>query len=476
MLGSLRSRLLVSYLVMGGILLSVVGLSLLLIIINGSIGKELVSRRLRDIINQVPQQELDTLGSLPHDKLQPAVRRLGDINQVRTLVLDEELQILADSRVLLNATTEHELMQEISQISPDNVSAGMVRSWVWVGRQISATRTLVLLAQRPAIRALYFLVDDLIKPVFQAALLALFLAIILAWFISRQVTQPLNETVAVSRDIAMGNYDRKLPESGPDEVRELVQAINEMAERVQASQQMERDFVSNVSHELKTPLTSIQGFAQAIMDGTAAEGPARKHAAGVILQEAQRMHRLVRDLLDLARLNAGQVTFQRLPVPMADLVQGVVDRLRFKADEKQLELELNLQQLPQVVGDGDRLAQVVTNLIDNAIKYTPDGGALRITGQVGPGIMQLHVCDSGPGIPEEEQSRIFERFYRGARTRSGSRGKGVGLGLAISNEIVRAHAGELTVSSAPAQGSCFTLQLPIIHPGDKTMIRRRDGR
>ncbi len=246
-----------------------------------------------------------------------------------------------------------------------------------------------------------------------------------------------------------------------------------MVERVRSTQQGQRDFVANVSHEMKTPLTSIQGFAQAILDGTASDSQAQQHAASVIHEESGRLTRLVDDLLDLARLDAGQVTFAHAEVDLNALVARVIDRLSLRAGEKSIQLENGVRGLPAITGDGDRLAQVLTNLIDNAIKHTPVGGRVTIRGEGRGDQVRVHVEDSGPGIPPDELPRIFERFYQVDKARRGGEGRGSGLGLAISREIVQAHGGRLEAASAPGRGSRFTVTLPAGLPSDSTLSRRK---
>lgn len=258
------------------------------------------------------------------------------------------------------------------------------------------------------------------------------------------------------------------------EVQELAIAFNEMVTQVQTSQQIQKEFLANVSHELKTPLTSIQGFAQAMLDGTVEDSESRDHAAKVIYEETDRLGRLVEDLLDLARLDAGQIEFDRHPVDLSILLQSIVDRMSLSAAEKSVQLERDLDGLAPMIGDGDRLAQVFTNLLDNAIKHTPEGGTVRLHGETEAGWISIHVDDSGRGIPNEDLSHIFERFYQVDKARRGGKGRGVGLGLAISRQIVEAHGGRLVAQSAIGKGSRFTVQMPIVQPFDETLIHQPD--
>jgi signal transduction histidine kinase len=244
-----------------------------------------------------------------------------------------------------------------------------------------------------------------------------------------------------------------------------------MARQVRASRDAQRDFVANVSHELKTPLTSIQGYSQAILDGTAADPETVRRSAAIIHDEAERMRRMVAELLDLARIETGQIVMRREPLDLRLLLENLVERFRLRADEAGVELTAQVEELPSVAGDGDRLAQVFANLLDNALKFTPQGGrvalaAKRLTpsgvrrrGRAWPLAVEVAVSDSGPGIPPEDLPRVFERFYQVDKSRkhTGS----VGLGLAITREIVEAHGGTIQAESIEGLGTRFTVTLPV---------------
>ncbi len=306
-------------------------------------------------------------------------------------------------------------------------------------------------------------------PLFTRAGLAAFVfAILLAAWMSHWIASPLREISRAAESVSQGNY-QQIPPQGPDEVKALAESFNEMVARVQATQQSQRDFVANVSHELKTPLTSIQGFAQAIEDGTVRDQPGIQKAAGIILTEADRMYRLVVDLLDLARLDAGTADLDRKAVELEEMLSQVVKQFLPQAAESKIKLRLDVRDLPTFIGDRDRLAQVFTNLIDNAIKHTPAGG--RILVEAGPDRSEvlIKVEDTGVGIPAGDLSRIFERFYQVDKSREKKELRGAGLGLAISKQIIEAHGGTISVSSEPGQGTIFLVRIPIVTSDDETI-------
>jgi signal transduction histidine kinase len=306
----------------------------------------------------------------------------------------------------------------------------------------------------------------------QAALIALFLAVILSLLIGQWIARPMKKVADGARRMAAGHFE-PIPPSGPRETRQLAEAFNEMAHQVRSSQDSQREFIANVSHELKTPLTSIQGFAQAILDGAAQTPEALQQAAGVIFNEAERMHRLVMDLLVLARLEAGTADLQRAPVDLSMLLRSVCDKFKLQAEKLQVTMQCDLGVVPNVIGDGDRLAQVFTNLVDNALKYSPTNGQVQLSASQLDTVVIIKVKDNGPGIAPDDQRRIFERFFQVDKSRRGGSGRGVGLGLAISRQIVQAHNGQIWVESMLGQGSTFVVSLPVIRPDDQTLNTRR---
>lgn len=238
--------------------------------------------------------------------------------------------------------------------------------------------------------------------------------------------------------------------------------FNDMIDRTQASQRSQREFVANVSHELKTPLTSVQGFAQALLDGTAELQDARLQAAQIIYDEAGRMHRMVLDLLDLARLNSRTADLKIESVSLPALLNAVVGKFQPQSQQAGVSVRVNAAEgTPSVPGDGDRLAQVFTNLVDNALKFTPAGGQVLLSISSKENEVIVEVSDSGRGIPEAVLPHIFDRFYQADPARGGGEKHGAGLGLAIVKEIIQAHGGRINVRSRMGQGSTFEIALPL---------------
>lgn len=228
------------------------------------------------------------------------------------------------------------------------------------------------------------------------------------------------------------------------------------------NEQMRREFVANVSHELRTPLTNIRSYAETIMDSGDEMPPAlRGNFLGVIVSEADRMTRIVQDLLTLSKFDYGKMEMNIARFPFAKAVSGVYEAVALDAQNHGHQLTLHLpEHLPEVDGDRERIEQVIMNIVSNAIKYTPDGGRIDITAGVSGQQVFVRIADNGIGIPEKDLPRLFERFYRVDKARSRASG-GTGLGLSIAKEILNQHHGDITIDSVYGKGTTVTIMLPI---------------
>jgi signal transduction histidine kinase len=353
------------------------------------------------------------------------------------------------------------LLNRNSQVAVDTTG----KAWLYTFSRLPDGRVLVVAAPRPPkVPVLNIFTDELLLPIVQGGLIALLLSLVLAFALSRWVADPLQQVVVAARNYPSDGMKPVSPR-GPREVQDLTRAFNSMVARVHSTQKSQRDFVANVSHELKTPLTSIQGFAQAILDDTANTPEARQQAAQIIYSEAGRMHRMALDLLDLARLEAGTADLKMSPVDMSMLLRTIIERFTPQAQRAGVNLQLNLpDDLPTLTGDGDRLAQVFTNLVDNALKFTPAGGQITLAAQGARSEMEISITDTGTGVPPEALPRLFERFYQADPSRAGGETaavrRGAGLGLAIVQEIVQAHGGRISVRSEVGHGTTFVIHMP----------------
>ncbi|MBI2709450.1 MAG: HAMP domain-containing histidine kinase [Actinobacteria bacterium] len=278
-----------------------------------------------------------------------------------------------------------------------------------------------------------------------AAGLTLVLAVVVGVALSRAVTAPLRRAEAATQRIAAGDLTVRVPEPGTggrsDELRDLTRSINAMAEALERSQGLERQFLLSISHDLRTPLTSIRGWAEAIEDGTA---PDARTAAAVVLSEARRLERLVRDLLDLARLQSRRFTFEPRPVAVGELVALAAEGLRPEAEDAGVALAVSGDGGTRAVADPDRLAQIVANLVENGLRFAAT--AVWVSTLVEPATVAVTVTDDGPGIAAEDLPYVFERLYV-ARSRPVRKESGSGLGLAIVRELVTAMGGTVHAES-----------------------------
>lgn len=287
-------------------------------------------------------------------------------------------------------------------------------------------------------------------------LVAATVAGLLLWW---SLYRPMARVTGGIRAVSRGDFKERVPVSGPSEVRALAVDVNTMADSVEASQRTLREFLANVSHELKTPLTSIRGFSQALLDGTLGTPEERARAAGVIDTESRRLLHLVGELMDLSRIESGQQPMAIADVRVSELLAHVREVFALRAGELRFTFDVLATTDAVAAADFDRVEQVLGNLVDNAFRHSPEGGRVEIGARPSAsGFVEVFVRDEGPGIAPEDLPHVFDRFYRSADETAGS---GAGLGLAISREIVRAHGGDITAESPPEGGSVFSFTLPL---------------
>ena len=294
----------------------------------------------------------------------------------------------------------------------------------------------------------------------RAAGAAVIVAVVISLLFSRRILHPLRDMTQASQRIAEGHYDERVKVSGADELGQLAERFNQMAEKLGQVEAMRRQLIGYVSHELRTPLTAIKGSLEGLMDGVL---PAADETYQQIHQEADRLNRLVDDLQELSRVEAGAYELDLRPTPVAPLLETVVKRFRQPFEAKRVRLDLNLPaDMPPVLADEHRLLQVLTNLTGNALMYTPAGGAVTISAARANGTVQFTVRDTGAGIAPEHLSHIFDRFYRVDKSRSRAAGGGSGIGLTIAKYLVEAHGGKIWVESeGKDKGSVFSFTLPV---------------
>ena len=286
-----------------------------------------------------------------------------------------------------------------------------------------------------------------------------------AWFLSRRILAPVEQMTGIAERISASNLSERIDQSRiKSELGRLAQVLNQMFGRLQASFERQARFTADASHELRTPTSVV--LAQSELALAKQRSPEEyQEALGACYRAAKRMESLVDGLLTLARIDAGQLEIRHEPVDLRQVVENSVALLKPLADQKQIELKCDLQTV-QVTGDAERLGQVVANLVNNAITYNREGGQVRLHLVAEEHNAVLTVSDTGIGIGESDLPRVFERFYRVDKARTGNSG-GIGLGLAICQEIVRSHGGMIDVASVVGEGTTFTVRLPLRPPGSK---------
>lgn len=299
------------------------------------------------------------------------------------------------------------------------------------------------------------------ESLFIAVIVATLVALIASFIFSRNIVAPVRSMTTASGRIAEGRYDERVELRGDDELTQLAQSFNQMAEQLEQVEAMRRQLIGDVAHELRTPLTAIKGSAEALMDGIL---PASDETYGQIHAEAERLSRLVDDLQELSRVESRAIHLDVHAVDSTSLIQTVMKRLQIQSDEKRVALNFELLRQPiHILADGDRTIQVLTNLMGNALQYTPENGNITVAVErdKDKNEARFSIKDTGDGIPAEHLARIFDRFYRVDKSRSRVRG-GSGIGLTIAKHLVEAQGGRIWAESAGKnQGSVFIFTLPL---------------
>jgi signal transduction histidine kinase len=312
--------------------------------------------------------------------------------------------------------------------------------------------------------------DDALNGAFRAALAqalfvaggaATFVALLVSLFVAERIARPVRHMLAATRRIAAGHYAERVavePGNAGDEIGQLADSFNDMAASLEQTERRRLDLIADISHELRTPIATMEGYLEGLLDGVVEASP---QTWALLHGEAGRLRRLVEDLRELSRAEARQIALAIRPVAPEAIVQRTLDRLRPQFAEKGLTLRSRVpDNLPPVAADEDRAVQVLTNLLTNALRYTPAPGEVSVTVSSASEVVTFAVTDTGIGFAPEQASQLFERFYRVDKSRSRALG-GSGIGLTIAQALVEAMHGQITATSAgPGQGSTFTFTLP----------------
>jgi signal transduction histidine kinase len=476
MLGSLRARLIVSFALVVALAVFLAGAGALFLLRDKQ-QQTAVERygRLAEPLNDRVARLLGAGRSLEEVKVE--LRQRATDSDVRILLLDQDLQVTFDS------AGDQLRGKYILSFAGDRVKAadsGGV-SYKWADFDGENTH-LTLFASPPRPEDATFTATsydaiiaipqsklasawlDLVPRLALAGAIALSVSFVVSFFISRSISGPLARITAASKQMAGGNYDVHIPIKGEDEVGRLAEAFNQMALEVNTSQRMMKDLLANVSHELKTPLTSIQGFSQAMVDGVVSSADDVKEYSRTIHEESNRMRALVDDLMLLSQIESGQVSMHHAHVDIRQLLDRTIERFQWAIRDAGIESRLRVEPIADVHGDERRLEQVFSNLLQNAVRHTPHGGTITVSARtLAGGHVSIGVHNTGSVIPREDLPRVFERFFQVDRART-RKGGSSGLGLSIVTEIVEAHGGTVRALSSEAGGTEFI----VILPGERT--------
>jgi len=290
------------------------------------------------------------------------------------------------------------------------------------------------------------------------ALIGAVIALFLGIFLSRTITRPIRELTQATHAVSQGNLSQQVPVRTKDELGNLANAFNKMSSELSRSVNARKQMTADIAHELRTPLSLILGHAEAVHDDVL---PPTKENFEIIREEATRLEHLVNDLRTLSLADAGELSINRQTVDPGGLLEEIASHYQYQTRKKNIRLDLDIaSSLPSLEVDPGRMTQVLTNILDNATRHTPEGGNITLAAKQAGNTIELSIKDSGPGLPKEEAERIFERFYRVDASRQREDG-GSGLGLAIAKSIVQAHNGQLAAKSEPGKGLKVTIILPI---------------
>jgi len=388
--------------------------------------------------------------------------------QLRITIIDSQGVVLCDSAADAGPMENHGRRPEIVEARAAGVGSTIRFSktvkyqllYVAIPMDVTADEHWVVRTAIPLAS-----IDGLLREVFHklfAVITLLFAALsLVSIFLFRKINPPLDEIRRGAERFAQGRFDSRLPEYQVREIDQLAKTLNLMAGRLERLENLRREFVANVSHELKTPVTTIKGFTETLMEGAKSDADDLDRFLEIISRQTDRLAAIIDDLLTLSRLESAPLS-EVLALDWHDLchiLHSCEEICHARAEEKGIDIQVTCREPTRVLVDNSLLTQAVVNLVDNAIKYSPERTTVTLKASVDAGHILISVTDEGPGIQDIHLSRLFERFYRADKARSRKLG-GTGLGLAIVKHIANVHQGEVDVISKVGTGSTFTIRLP----------------
>ena len=399
--------------------------------------------------------------------VQPVIERMGQISEEWMILASGEGHIVADSHgELIGQRVGKDWGAPTAHIAQHGTTVGVLYAgssgWTALPRgralQAGAKTSRPLPSSPPGVdpgsRAF---LSSLNRTLLLVTVVAGVIAVLLSLFLSRRILGPVEALTAAARRMGGGDLSERVEVQSKDEIGQLAASFNDMAEGLTRLETLRRNMVTDVAHELRTPLANIRGYLEAFRDGVIAPEP---EAVDSVHEEAMLLSHLVDDLQELSLAEAGQLRLDRRPVALGEVLARVMGASRSQAMAGGIALHLDLpEDLPRVKADPQRIEQIMGNLLSNAMAHTPSGGEVVATAQSREGEVEISLRDTGEGIPAEHLPHVFERFYRADPSRSRTTG-GTGLGLAIVKQLVEAHGGQISVESEVGQGTRFVFTLP----------------
>jgi signal transduction histidine kinase len=397
------------------------------------------------------------------DGIQPIIEQLGTMEEKRIVLTDSNNLVIADSQKDLvgkeyrtsEAGTTLYLPFFVMPNPPSfNPSTGMNSYSAKTGIQLG---TLYISPQGPGSVLTIYLTSTINRFLLWGGLLAIAIALIITFVLSRHILSPIKALTATAKKLGQGDFSQRVQIRNQGEVKELAQTFNAMASGLEHTEKLRRNMVADIAHELRTPLSNVAGYLEAIQDDIIKPD---KATISSLNEEVGLLSRLVDDLQELALADAGELKLMRQPEDLTLLIEQSIKAAQTKAREKSLYVSTDLPDtLPPVNIDYQRISQVLRNLLANAIAHTADGGKIMISARAEGNNIKVSVQDTGEGIPAADLPNMFERFYRVDKSRTRNRG-GSGLGLTIAKRLVEAHGGAIGVQSEQEKGSTFYFTLP----------------
>ncbi|MGI6371669.1 MAG: sensor histidine kinase [Caldicoprobacterales bacterium] len=459
---SVRTRLIYSY-------MSIIIISILIFIFMVSLFiKQYYYKGVEDILTDQVNMSVNFYAQYFSDSsLQDNVMDNVDVfwkfTSAQVQIIDDKGRVLMDS---IGMVFEDELD------TPDVKKAMLEGRGTWIGR-MPHTGEMVMAVAQPlksqddTVGVLRFItsltpineqIKDIIKVFSLIGVLTIALTGIISFVLANGVVGPIKQVTKVAEEMAKGDFNVRSTEKSNDEVGRLSATLNYMADEIIKKERIKNEFLASVSHELRTPLTSIKGWAIILNDTKDRDGEIFKDGLKIIEEETERLSGMVEELLDFSKLLSGNMTLQMVRTDVAELVEYIKQHMTPVAQRSKISFSVEYpDQLPQLVLDINRIKQVLINVLDNAFKFTRQGGRVRFAAYEAEGYLIMEVEDNGCGISPQELPYVKEKFYRGKNSKSSS-----GIGLSVAYEIIKRHGGELDIESSPGQGTKVYIKLPIV--------------